>query len=315
MPPKPKKPKAKQPGGPPTSSPPPAPIPDAVPVVPPAASPGLPLPRRSWTEFGGKLPKNKERRELLEDGLNRALELVPPNLRARFIEVLTDVRTIQWKWATKSTKSVRILGKFRTGYSADSRVLDRLMMHGSREATAEWLPWHAENTKVLKDLIRRKSAGEITQLEVSSEYRAWLSLNPEPEIFRLATADEFAGTLIHELTHGIDAQAGENIFRKYGITKIWQKDGMQAQWAKAYYRGEVTITGNLVQPHAGAVKDPLFAYGMTKPVEGLAEAVRMYFSGTIKSDAAGGRVLSGVQWRAEYPELAGWVERVILGGG
>lgn len=247
----------------------------------------------------------------MQSALNSALERLPENLRARFIAVLEDVRNIRFRWATKSTKEVKVLGHFKSSLTAKTRWSEELMLHGSRNDVAGFNPWADEHNAAFKEIIAMRDAGKITTKEAQVAWENWKIAHPAPDKFLMAGVEDVAGTLIHELTHGIDHMAGKNIVRPLGISPRWIADGMQLEVQKAYYGGAADIVGKKVIPHAGAVKDPIFSYAVTKPSEGMAEAVRMYYQGNLAGDA--GRTLTAEQWRAEYPTLARWVEENIIG--
>lgn len=318
-----------------------APTPPTIEPVPPAGGGGAtvvdisPAPlgpvgdlnrRFTWKEFGAPLPRIAARRELLEEALNRALASLPPELRARYIRALQEIPKFKWNVATKSTRSVRVLGQINSqvmeslGETAPS--LRKLQLHLSRynEGYKDWtLLKNKEYMRIIGETRSiRAPRAEVAKVRARM-LSEWMDNNPRPEYFRLATADELSETIVHELAHAIDIQAGTSRFNWYEITRQWKVDGMQAEWWKGYWNGDAVIEklGGEFKVHVGktATRNELFGYGTTKPVEGFAEAMRLYFRGNSGRASAGIEPITAAEFRVQYPEIAQWIERVILGHG
>lgn len=277
---------------------------------PPAAAPGA---RLSWLDFtNAKLPKAAERRELLENSLNVALDSVPPALRAQLIDVIEETPNYTFKIATKSTKNIAAVGRM-TATAPNVNVaprLERLMLHMSRP-NGRAIEWSRGYQAESKRLVALRDSGQISGQEMNRLLGVWRERNPFPEAWRLATDEEVAGTLIHELAHALDFKQGTSIgLDPLGLTRKWRADGMQQQIWRAYYRGQVDVSGNVIKPLPGATKDPRFSYATTKGEEGLAETMRLYFMGD--QDIHGVQTLTAEQFREQYPELAGWIQRNIV---
>lgn len=293
-------------------------LPSGAPIVPPGVVPGgvppsAPGARLSWLDFtNAKLPKAAERRELLENSLNVALDSVPPALRAQLLDVIEETPNYTFSIATKSTKNIAAVGRMTaTANNANAAPrLERLMLHMSRP-NGSALSWGQQYRDEANRLIALKNAGEIDGPRAHRLLDEWRKANPFPEPWRLATEEEVAGTLIHELAHALDFKQGTSIgFDPLGLTRKWRADGMQQQVWRAYYRGQVDISGNVVKPLPGATKDPRFSYATTKGEEGLAEAMRLYFMGD--TDINGVTTLTAQEFREQYPELAAWIRRNIV---
>jgi len=299
-----------------------APVPPPPPPVP--TVPGTPTPARLvWQDLPGRvpIPRNKARRELVEQGLQRSLESMPPALRARAIDALRNIARVQFQVATASTQRITRFGFMEAvgTLPTDAPRLSKLMIHMSRrnEAAREWAKEYAAEAK---RLIAQQIRGTIDADDKARLLAEWRKAKPLPEQWRLATVDEFASTLSHELAHAMDFQQGTSIaLNPSGITNVWRADNMQEQIWRAYYRGNVEIVEQggrrLVKPGPGAVPDERFAYATTKDVEGLAETMRLYLHG----DTGPGGVTNytAQQFRDDYPELARWFEKnmITTGGG
>lgn len=252
---------------------------------------------------------------------------MPANLRAQYIKMLEDMPAFNWRVATKSTKSVRVLGQLNSNIARSGKPgaaglqtvgaprPTKLTLHLSRynEAYDDYSTEFRAAFKKLRDEFARTGDNDAFQAGA----KAWKLANPEPEFFRLAKSQEVAETLVHELAHAIDVTAGTSRLNWYGITKQWQIDDMQnVWWQDGYWSGnaELVKSGNrsFVKPKPGAKGNEIFQYGTTKPTEGFAEVMRLYFTGSTKIK---GQSITAAEFRAQYPRLAEWVERVVIGGG
>ena len=264
------------------------------------------------------------RAALLEDALNQALGSLPARLRDQYIEALRAIPKFKWNIATKTTKRVSVLGKMKSGAQvingvAQAPELLQLDLHLSRFNAAY---------KNYRDAYQTAFKGFRDAGLSESEFRIalgeWKAANPAPEFFRLANVDEVAETLVHELAHAIDVQAGTSEANWHGITRLWQADDMQAVcWKDGYWRGNATVEKiagrNVVKPipdAAGRIKgDHRFAYGTSVPTEGFAEAMRLYFVGDTGGASGAGSAMTAAEFRSAYPRIAEWIERNVIGGG
>ena len=301
-------------------------LPSGAPVAPPGVLPGggpatLPAPgaRATWANIpGATLPRARERRELVENSLNLMLNRMPTALRARALETLRAIPKFNFQTATKSTKNMAAIGRMKaTGLPTQAPQLKQmnLQMFRPNEEGRRWARGYRDESQ---RLIARRGRGEITADDQADILGQWRRDNPFPEQWRLATEDEFAATLTHELTHAWDFQAGTSMsFDPTGITKIWRQANMQEEIWRAYWVGDMDIvtTGGrrLIKPRPEAIADSRWSYATTESGEGLAETVRLYFNGDQGID--GVTDLTAVEWRQRFPELARWVEQNIIGTG
>jgi len=270
--------------------------------------------RLTWEQFGGSLPRDEARRELLEDALNR-LNVMDPAARAKFVDALEKIPDFKFRVATKSTKSLSVMGRMnatkRRGYPPDLKRLDLQLMRENLE-WGDWVTEHNAEFRSLRELVK---AGDIDEQDFNNAMKFWKRTHPEPAKWRLASVDELEEVLVHELGHALDMDAavGDQTF---GLAQRFRDDGMLGEWQKAYWNGDVTeVSPGVFKPNRGATREGAFAYGTTKPEEAVAEAFRMYFTGNIDSVGYDGVIsatrMTAEEWRERYPQLAQWIENVL----
>jgi hypothetical protein len=310
--PKPVKPKAPQPT-----------LGQPVPETPPAAQPALPTEHTpvSWTDFGVKLPRDKERRELLEAGLNRALSQLPPGLRGEFIRALQTFDRIEFRFATASTKNIGALGFVESSKGAQGGTLSRLMLQ-LYKYDDDYMGYVTAKNAKYNELLSLYRQGKIDRAARWRQFAEWEEAHPKPPRFVLQTEQEMAGTITHELAHAIDILQGTGYTNHWGISGQWYRDHMQSEVWRAYWQGnaKINVAANTVEPLPGAVRNPTFTYATEKTTEGFAESMRLYFNGSSATETYGtslelgdvAETLTALEWRAKYPELARWIEQNVI---
>ncbi len=266
-----------------------------------------PPPPPTWEDLGAKLPRDPARRELLRQGLDEAWGSLPPELRQRYSDLLKDYDKIEFKVATKSTKSVRQAGKVqrnvgRARLGETPPITTReFQLHLSRYDKTQWEPWVKEyNNLVIKAKAELGSEG-FRSGAVKDVIDEWLKTHPEPSKWRLATPNELANTLIHELGHVADFAEqlpGTPIkpFGRFALPKEIREKVWEMKWGGP--RGKA-VPG----PHHEA-----FAYATKDRAEMIAELHKFYLRGVDQ----GGVNLSASAWRLKYPELAAYVKGAII---
>jgi hypothetical protein len=261
----------------------------------------------SWTDFGVKLPRDPARRELLEDALNHSLNQMTPAARERYIGALRAPSEYNFRVATASTKSqIKEMGKV-TAYRTDTTDIRKMTLHLSRPSP-EWEDWVERSNAAYQRLdVETYDRATGRHNGFRERLEEWVSENPEPEMFRLATVEELSGTLTHELTHILDFQEIQTKGRQ-ALAEKFQRDGLMEKIREAYYGGtQEDIRAGLVDIMTDG--NDAFAYASTKSTEAVAEIGRMYQHGTTGDIAYGARhhrVMTAEEWRSEFPELAKW---------
>ena len=284
----------------------PAKTPD-LPTPTPKPPAGTRTPLKSWDEYGANLPRDKARRELVEQGL-RNLDNLDDAAREVYVGLLDKFDDgIRFPVATKSTKSVDYYGKVtqkqKGGVIAGGRKLD---MHLSRP-NEEWESWVKINNAKMKEQRLLTSDGRWTgqyKEGTGDVMAAWKRAVPEPDKWRLATVDEFSDVLVHELTHAADFEAAVGSHTGFGI-----RGGKFTGSLPREIEDEVWIMrhgGDRNWQHSGIQSDKgirdAYEYATSERVEMIAELGRFYNRGVPELG------LDAVQWREQNPVIANWVE-------
>jgi len=248
-------------------------------------------PPLSWEQFGVKLPTDPARRKLLDEALQR-LNGLEPAARDRFVELLRQFDGgIKFNVATASTKAIGNLGTVFSPTNRAGQFLPtgrRLSLQLSRQTT-EWDDWVKRH-----NIEHRRLKGD------TAAYRQgindWTTANPEPLRWRLATADELADVMVHELGHANDFQ---QVFDVGTTISSRLPSDLRTKVHEMYWGGP----RGSVNPLNAA-----YEYATTSATEMVAELQRFYLRG-IHSH---GLDLTAQAWRFANPELARWVEENLL---
>ncbi len=286
----------------------PAPKPAPEPTPPPLGA--VELDDFDWQGHPGTtVPRIEERKELLDAAFAR-INALPEPMRSDLIYQLEQVGKTTWRVATESTTGIRKMGSFGGHVLRDgTRTQNRpsLMLHLSRQID-EWDDWvMLHNSEVRR--LRNLQPTSAVPMPVRSGMDAWELLNLEPSRWRLATADELAGTLIHELGHAIDFFAG-GLGRPFGISGTAEgRELLNLVWRAKW---------GARSPVRGRANRAIFNYATSGVNEAFAEVMRFYFNGTVgeAGDALVGKevweIFTAEEWRAEFGELALWLEENVI---
>ena len=284
--------------------------------------------------YGVKVPRMKARKQLIEDAFEKLNEL-PAAQRKTIHELLEDLyapvgqgrfpeeagRGLGFKVATNSTKGQKWLGKAAVMQNRSGGALipgtTRLDLALMRR-NADWLDWLKKNNKLVKDV----RAGRATR----AEYEALRKL--EPDKWRLASADELADVIVHEMGHLEDytrsfagnytAASGRPTYnnvpqRIRDEVRKMAYDGRPPSVTKYDDAGRAigVETFDDVGPRLAS-----YEYAASSQPEMVAELHRFYFRGVGQTEGAlapgldvGDDVfLTAAEWRAKHPVLVEWLE-------
>lgn len=277
-------------------------------------------------EYGFSMPRAKDRARLIEQAFEKMNE-VSPALRAQYDDLLKAIyegRGLKFTTATKSTKGMGKLGS--TAIQIDRRgggLIEgtmRMELQLMREHP-EFDAWRLANNAIAKK-ARNRAGGDL------SEWTEWLVKNPKPTQWRLATADELADTMMHELGHAADyaKNYGSNTYGHIpaAIKQEIRDMGWSGKAPGVVYDdlGKPLVgKGNQVVtvPESEVGKRLLsYDYALSEPAESIAELHRFYFRGVGQSNlegivpgytgAAEDVFLTAEQWRKANPKLAAWLK-------
>lgn len=233
---------------------------------------------------GRAIPTNKpptaKAQRILDDGIDRAEELLAgvddDRALGLFIQAADRVAEVQVsssKWTVDQARRGMTAGS----WAERPRRLAMETRYFDVDGYVRRVDDYNESTRALNARVR---AGDSSV--TAKDYL------PRPSgAMTDRTADDMAGTFIHELTHVIDHAGARD------LTKRIEADGIFSQVQEIYRSTD------------GDAKE--FWYAATKPSEALPEITRMYFHGT---SATGGS--TGAVFRRQYPELAEWVEQNVF---
>lgn len=283
------------------------------------------------TQYGIKMPRDAARRALIEDAFAKMNEL-PVEAQKRFDHILSILnsplgdgaypevagRGIHFRVATASTKSLRELGKAGQMLTRRGQLIGgdlKLTLHMSR-ASDDWVQWVGRsNTE-----YRKVKNGTMDYYD----FKQWKLANPEPVKWRLATADELADVIVHELGHLADfnRNAGsvgyaqipatiKNEIRRMGWGGKPPSETIFDDAGKAVGVKRNTDVGERIMS---------YDYAMSSDAEAIAEINRFYYRGLTaetvpgESGAAADLIMTAQEWRAANPKIAAWFEETFING-
>lgn len=270
-------------------------VPETTPVEP-ATRP------RTWGDFGVKLPRSKERAKILNDALADVMDTPMGPKFAEALRMLVSEGGVKFslKSVTQPLKKlghVRFMVNPRTGQLSQRQLFIELGRDYDQDKFAKWS--RAETEEFFRLRGERPPLDDFDAyraFDLDGQMKAWRRKNPRPQR-RLASADEIAQTLAHELTHAVDLLDGRKSHPNEPgpIAKLLRTD-------KIFDKVKALK----------AAGDDTFWYAATSPDEALAELTSFYLRGTTDRDGASIN-RTAFEWRDAYPDLAEWVETNVPG--
>ena len=247
-----------------------------------------------------KYPRAADRRKLLDDTFEKLNDAGMP--AAQYDTLLAEFTDINLATATKSTKAIAEMGKVTTKITPQGNVKPgtlKLRLQLMRQSD-EYSAWVEE-------------ANVVYKRDGRTLYGEWLAKNRAPDQWRLATADELADVIVHELAHAADFKASgiaNSHWRTAMPAEIWEKVREMGWSGKPPSRTVIKAGDRLLSyDYALSSKDEAFAELHRFYLRGVGQTVGETVPGA--SGAVDDVVLTAVEWREANPELAAWVKEAI----